>query len=129
VKPKQIDFVGLLLIGAAVWVALSGGGLPGWTIPGLSKPTAVTFFYEKDSHAIPSPVLVALDKLNRSGIVATTLDVDTVDGAGETPAQYQVSLPAAKEAGLPSLVVMGGAKVLRTIKGPTTEAQVIEAAK
>jgi hypothetical protein len=129
VKPKQIDFVGLLLIGAAVWVALSGGGLPGWTIPGLSKPTAVTFFYEKDSHAIPSPVLVALDKLNRSGIVATTLDVDTVDGSGETPAQYQVSLPAAKEAGLPSLVVMGGAKVLRTVKGPTTEAQVMEAAK
>ena len=128
-KPKQIDFVGLLLIGAALWLALGGGGLPSFTVPGLSKPTAVTFFFEKDSHAIPSPVLVALDKLNRSGIVATTLDVDTVDGTGEVPKQYEVSLPAAKEAGLPSLVVMGGAKVLRTVKGPTTEAQVMEAAR
>jgi hypothetical protein len=125
-KPK-FGFVLLLVIGGLLLVW--GGGWPSFTLPGLTKPTAVTFFYEKDTHAIPSPVLVALDNLNRSGIVATTLDVDTVDGSGETPAQYQVSLPAAKEAGLPSLVVMGGAKVLRTVKGPTTEAQVMEAAK
>jgi hypothetical protein len=126
--PTRRRILGLILIAAAVYIAMQGGGFS-FPVPGLSKPTAVTFFYEKDTHAIPSPVLVALDKLNRSGIIATTLDVDTVDGSGETPAQYQVSLPAAKEAGLPSLVVMGGAKVLRTVKGPTTEAQVMEAAK
>jgi hypothetical protein len=40
-KPKKIDFVGLLLIGAAVWVALSGGGLT-WPVIGGSPPFATT---------------------------------------------------------------------------------------
>jgi hypothetical protein len=45
------------------------------------------------------------------------------------PRQYQVALKAAREAGLPCLVVTAGDVVLRVLKSPTTEDQVLEAAK
>jgi hypothetical protein len=128
VKPKQIDFVGLLLIGAAVWVALSGGGLPSWTIPGLSKPTAVTYVHDEKA-VVPSEVYVALAELNAQGIRATTFPDDASDGDDQVPDQYKVTLPAAKAAGIPSLVVQAGERVLRTVKAPTTKAQVLEAAR
>lgn len=93
------------------------------------KPTAVTYVYEKDDSVVPSPVAAALDKLNRQGIMATRDEVDTTDGTDPVPDQYKVSRPAAVAAGLPSLVVMAGDKVLRVVKSPTTEAQVMEAAQ
>lgn len=97
-------------------------------LPVLTKATAATYVYEKDQHAIPAPVLAALDKLNRDRkITATIFEQDTKDGTGETPEQYKVPLAAALEAGLPSLVVTGGSKVLRVVKNPQTEAAVLEA--
>lgn len=93
-----------------------------------TKATAATYVYEKDDGDIPTPVVVALNRLNREkNIVATPFEDDTTDGDGEVPDQYKVPLEAAKEAGLPSLVVTAGATVLKVVKAPTTEADVIEA--
>ena len=93
-----------------------------------TKVTAVTFVYEKDKHVVPPPVLAALNKLNREkGIVATVFEQDTVDGAGEVPEQYKATLAAAKEVGLPALVVLANGKVIKTVKDPKTAEQVLEA--
>ena len=93
------------------------------------KPDAVTFVYEKDSHAVPSGVMAALNTLNRAGILATIFEQDTKDGTEDTPEQYKIPLAAAQQAGLPALVVTAGNKVLKVVKDPKTKEQVIEAAK
>lgn len=94
----------------------------------VEKATAATFVYEKDQHALPPPVLAALNRLNRErGIVATVLEADTKDGTGEVPEQYKVPLAAAKEAGLPALVVTGLKGVIRVVKDPKTEQAVMDA--
>lgn len=105
------------------------------------KVTAATYVYEKDDHAVPNYVLAALNKLNR-GLPATVdlparppinanlLEADTTDGTGDVPEQYKAALAEAKRVGLPCLVVTGpGGVVIRTVKNPTTEAAVMEAAK
>lgn len=117
-----------ILLAACLWL-LFGGKLPEWNVLAPAKPTAVTYFYDDKQHVIPSGVHVAIDKLNRSGLMATKHEVDTTDSSGDVPEQYKVSLPAAKEVGLPSLVVMSGDKVLRTVKDPQTEQAVMEAAQ
>lgn len=124
--------LGLSLL--ALWL-LFGGQMQGCNVDWLpdlvtpSKPDAAVYVYEKDDGSVPPPVLAALSTLNKQGIAATTFEDDTVDGSGEVPDQYRVPLAAAKEAGLPSLVVSGGGKVIRVAKAPKTEAEVLEAAK
>lgn len=90
-----------------------------------TKVTAVTYFHEKDDGiAFPAKVRVALDELNhRDPPIMATEHEDN----GTTPKQHAISLPAAKKEGLPCLVVMAGDKVVRVVKNPTTEAQVLEA--
>lgn len=91
-----------------------------------NKATAVTLVHEKN-YALPAPVLAALNKLNQRGIVATLFMPTTTDGTGDVPDQYKVPAAAAKEAGLPALVVTAGAKVLKVVKDPRTEDDVIKA--
>jgi hypothetical protein len=123
-KPEDL-MDALILACLALWAI---GGVKGCALPVVfTKADAATYVYEKDQTAIPSPVLAALDKLNRRGVRATTFDDDTVDGAGQTPDQYKAPLKAATEAGLPALVVTAGEQVLRTVKDPRTEAAVLEA--
>lgn len=97
-----------------------------WVHP---KANAVVYIYEKDQTSVPSPVAVALDKLNRQGVTATTHEVDATDGTGDVPEQYKLAVAAAKTTGLPALVVSGGGKVIRTLKDPRTEASVMEASR
>lgn len=125
-KDKSLLPVVLCLIGA--WLLLGGslGGCPA-IVPPTVKATAATYFFDDKQHVIPSPVAAALSTLNKRGITATVHEVDTTDGDDQIPDQYKVSLPVAKEAGLPSLVVMGGEKVLRVVKEPKTEEDVIGA--
>lgn len=111
-----------LVILVIAWLLLSGG-----SIGSPAKATAVTYVYEKDSTTIPPPVLAALDKLNRRGIIANPFEQNTTDGTGDVPEQYKIPLAAAKEAGLPSLVVTAGPKVLKVVKAPLTEEAVLEA--
>ena len=113
------------LLVALVLVRLYGGGATPFT---PVETTAAVYVYEKSNTAVPSAVQVGLNTLNRQGIVATLFDVNTLDGGGETPEQYKLAVPAAKEVGLPALVVMGGDKVLRSVAAPTTKEQVLEAA-
>lgn len=106
-----------------------GPNTPGPTLPGPADPaTAAVYVYEKDRGTPPPPVLAALDRINRERkIRATTFEQDTVDGEGEVPDQYQAPLIAAQETGLPALVVMAGNKVLKVVKAPQSEQQVMEA--
>jgi hypothetical protein len=95
-----------------------------------SKVTDVVYVYEKDKGAVPSGVLVGLDRLRRErNIAAITFERDTKDGTGRTPPQREAALKAANEAGLPAIVVSAGGQVLRVVKSPTTEQQVMEAAQ
>ena len=92
--------------------------------------TAVTYVYEKHDGPIPPAVAAALNQINRElKIRATTFDEDTTDGDGDVPEQYQVPLAAAKETGLPALVVTAGDVVVRVVKAPTTVAEILEAVR
>lgn len=111
----------------AGWL-MFGGDLGGCNLPIVStKASHVTYVHTPKAN-VPTGVLAALNELNAKGIVATKIPEDAVDGTGETPAQYKVTLPAAKASGIPTLVVQSGDKVLRTVKSPTTKEQVLEAA-
>lgn len=96
-----------------------------------SPPTAVVYTYEKDDGTPPAAVSSGLNKLNHltPPIIATVDEVDTKSGSGGIPDQYKISRPAAKAVGLPALVVLAKDKVLRTVKAPTTEEQVLAAVK
>lgn len=101
--------------------------------PKPTTVTAVTYVYEKDNGGVPSGVRVALDKLNRQGILATEFEDDTTDGDDDVPLQYQIALNAARAKSLPgelkpSLVVMRGT-VPEVWHDVRTEQDVMEAAK
>ena len=111
----------VLLILVALF-AFGGDGSP----LSPSAVTAVTYVYEKDEAAVPSEVMAGLDRLNREKkVVATMIDDDVKNGNGETPAQYAVPIEAAKKDGLPILVATNGATVVRVVKNPKTEAEVV----
>ncbi len=93
------------------------------------KTDRVTYVYEKDDGTPPPAVAKAIDTLHRQGITATIFEEDTTDGTGQTPDQYKIALDAARKSGLPSLVVQAGPVVKLVNTKPTTEADVIEAAK
>lgn len=90
--------------------------------------TAAVYVYEKDDHAIPAHVTVAINRLNRERkIVATLLEDDTTNGDGEIPTQYRLALEAARKAGLPAVVALAGVQVIRVTPAPASEAAVMEA--
>lgn len=89
----------------------------------------VVYVYEKDDGPVPRPVAGALMSINLNEslkIEATEFESDTVDPDGDVPEQYQAALAAAKEAGLPALVVLAGDTVVKVIKNPSTMEQVME---
>jgi hypothetical protein len=96
--------------------------------PAPVVPTKITYVYEKDQGEVPSVVRVALDKLNRKGISATAFEDDTTDGSGAVPEQYAIALAEATKVGVPALVSQAGSVVLKVVKAPTTEQQVLEVA-
>jgi len=93
------------------------------------KPIRATYVYERRQGSVPPPVLVALDKLNRAGVVANPIDQNVISGKGQAPAQHAVALSEAAKAGIPCLVVEYSSGAPKVVKNPTTEAQVMEAAK
>jgi hypothetical protein len=97
-----------------------------------TKVTAVTYVFEKDQGGVPNYVSTALNKINRESkfaIVASIFEDDSKNGNIEVPAQYKAAYEAAQKEGLPAVVVTAGSKVLRSIKAPKTEAEIVEAAK
>lgn len=110
-----------ILLLALAWLLFSGG----IGVPGLSqKADHVTYVYEKDGTAVPDAVKAAISKLNdREGLVADTAEDDEVDANGNIPA----AVVEARKAGEPCLVVMGGGKLIRVVKDPKTEDDVLKA--
>ncbi len=94
-----------------------------------TAPDAAVYVYEKDDTAIPSEVKAAMSKLNSDGLTASFYEDDTPDGSGDVPEQFKAALEAARKAGLPALVVLGKGEVLKVVKEPKSEAQVLEAVK
>lgn len=115
----------LVIIAVVLVIALAQGG--GGVLP-TTKITDVVYVYEQREHPVPSGVMSGMNRLNREkNVVATFFDKDTKNAAGETPKQYVVPLAAAKDAGLPSLIVVAGDKAVKVVKDPKTEAQVVGA--
>lgn len=100
--------------------------------PDPPQPTTVdrvTYVYEKDETAVPREVAAALTKINAQqlGITAGEFERDGKTGVDKVPRQYRIALEAALKAGLPCLVVQSGNAIVRTVRDPTTEAEVTEA--
>lgn len=89
----------------------------------------VTYVYEKDQNIAPKPVSFALHRLNTEykNVIATHFEQDSTDGDDDVPDQYKIALESARKAGLPALVIQAGSRVVKVIKSPTTEAQVMDA--
>lgn len=109
----------------AAGLVLLSGPLPviPWTVPVVTAPaaTAAVYVYEKDASSVPTGVVIGLNLLNRErGVVATLLEADATDGDGEIPDQYLPALAAAKDCGLPALVVLSGSTVLSIVKAPAS---------
>lgn len=103
------------------------------TWPWVSRPvvgpaTAAVYVYEKDATAVPPGVTVGLNRINRERkVLATLLEVDTTDGESDVPEQYRPALEAARERGLPALVVLSGSTVLAIVQAPTDAEAVVRA--
>lgn len=90
--------------------------------------SAVVYVYEKDETAIPVGVSSGINKLNRDKkVVASLFERDTVDGTGQTPDQFKPALEAARRESIPSLIVLSGTSVVKVVKSPKTETEVLGA--
>lgn len=122
-RPFAFLIAGLILLGGVP-------SLPWPDVPVVVSPakaTAAVYVFEKDESPVPTGVTVALDTLNRRGVVANLYEADTTDGDGDVPTQFAAALEAAKTSGLPALVVLSGSSVLRVVPAPSTDAAVLEA--
>lgn len=115
-----------LLILFVLWFVFFGGkGVVAIT----TKATAVTYVYEKGMNGVPNYVQAAINKLNHQGFTASNHEVDVTDGEEQVPDQFKVAVAAAKEAGLPSVVSTAGDKVVKVVKEPKTEDEVLGVVK
>lgn len=92
-----------------------------------SRADTVAVVYES-SDIIPEPYVTgALNKLNEAGFQTRVFDQDITTGDGEVPLHIKEAIKAATNNGLPSLVVLGGGKVISVQDLPKTEQQIVEA--
>lgn len=90
--------------------------------------TRVTLVYEKDQTQIPPEVAAALMELNEKGVMATEYEDDNKTGTGQIPEQYKIALQAARERGLPCLVVETPQGVV-VVHDPQDSSDVLDAVK
>lgn len=120
---KQIE--NFLLLSVALLLLYSGVG-GGCTPSFSSKITDAVYIYEKDSGSVPPAILAGLSELNKKGVLATTFEQDTLDGSQQVPDQYRVALEAAKKEGLPALVFSSSGRVVRVLKNPNTQEEILK---
>lgn len=113
-------------------VDVSGLATPPDAPPVDTNPERIdraTYIYEKDQNNIPRPVSFALQRLNNEykDVIATEMEEDSTDGDGQVPDQYRIALEAARKAGLPALVIQAKLKVIKVLKDPKSEAEVMDA--
>lgn len=116
---------------------LGGASVPPPVVdPPLSKVRRATYVYEKNQNPVPPAVAAALRALNEGrgpdhldvdGISTSEFEQNNVNADGDVPEQYVQALKAAKEAGLPALVIESDDAVLRVMTNPTTEEDVYRA--
>lgn len=94
--------------------------------PAPTKKVSGVYIYEKDQGGVPPEVAASLNVLNAKGIMATDMEEDTVNGEGETPAQYRDALRLAREVGLPAFVVTDRLGNLRAFRNPKTQEDILE---
>ena len=105
--------------------------VPDPTVPPVvvpsTKPTAAYYIFEKDDGAVPPAVQTGLDRLLREKKVdARSVELPFIDGTGRTPAVFESPIAAAKQAGLPALVVMAGTEIVSVVLNPTTEEAILK---
>lgn len=92
-----------------------------------TKPTAAYYIFEKDDGAVPPAVQTGLDRLLREKkIDARSIEQHVTDGTDRTPEAFKAPIAAAKQAGLPALVVLAGSEILSVTKSPTTEDAILK---
>ena len=109
---KPIDY---LLILAVLVFAFSGSVRP---------PDKAVLVYESENYTPPA---YALDELSKSGLEARVVDKDVVTGSGDTPADVAPAIDAAKKKGLPAVVLLRGATVVKVFGLPGTAEELREA--
>jgi hypothetical protein len=103
--------------------------------PPVSKVSHATYVYDKETNPVPPQVAASLAKINTArvnggaSITADEFEIHTVSGTGAIPKQFEKVAAAAKEKGLPCLVVMAGDAVYRVVPNPKTESEVTNAVK
>lgn len=99
------------------------------TVPAPTTPaTSAIWVYEKSQHTLPPPVLSALNRLNRERYIDATLyEQPEGEFVEKASPKYKAILAAAQQVGLPALVVISGSVVIKVVKDPKTEQQVLEA--
>ncbi len=114
-----------------VWISIKGDLPPPQKPPETpvdAKADRVTYVYEREEGGVPRPISAKFRELSESGITANAVDIDTVNGLGQTPEQYKVAFAAARGK-LPAIVVQAGDKVIRVVEKPQTAKDVEEAIK
>lgn len=102
--------------------ALKELGVVDTPTPNTDKPIAITYVYEKDQTAPPSEIDVVLDRINREKkIKANMLEDPTNNENSRVAKQFEKTLPAAKEAGLPAAVAEYADGRVKAIKNPTPD--------
>lgn len=92
-----------------------------------SKVDRVSYIYEKDDGAVPPPIQYAMRELNKLAIIATVFEIDSTTGLDAVPTQDAIAVAAARNAGLPCLIIQQGQTVVKIVKAPTTVTHVADA--
>lgn len=109
-----------------VLLLLASQYVGGVDLPFATEPDQ-GYYVRRARTAIPAPVASALNKLNAKGIKAEEVSGSAVDGTGEVPDQHKIAIAAAIDAGIPAFVVQAGDRVVKVIKSPTTEEDILNA--
>lgn len=120
---------GLMAFGRAPWPSIEWKvPVPPVVAPSTPSVTAGVYVYEKDDGPVPAAVSSGIDRLNREKkILASLCEDDTVDGTGEPPEQYRVAIEAARKAPLPAFIVLSGSTVVKVVKAPKAEEDIVGA--
>ena len=111
--------IGILIL---VLLFISQGG-------GVSaKVDMAVVVYESAEAPLRPYVWGALNRLEDSGLQVRAIDDDVTTGTDEQPRQVKAAIVAARENGLPALVLMSGEAVKSTLDLPKSSDAIVEAA-
>lgn len=91
-----------------------------------AKADAAHIIYESGQSRVPLHADAAARELRKQGKQVRIVDADAETGTGEVPRELAKSIEAAKETGLPALVLLSKGKVLRSVKLPATKEAILQ---